>query len=94
MIHVDDKVRDYIKTIGLYRNKAKNVIALSEKLIAEFGGEVPRSRAGMRTATPVCATSPAARSSMPARACVPAIRSRALCCRTANRANSKSRRPR
>jgi endonuclease-3 len=41
----EEKVRDYIKTIGLYRNKARNVIALSEKLIAEFGGEVPRSRA-------------------------------------------------
>ncbi|VIO64974.1 Endonuclease III [Bradyrhizobium ivorense] len=41
----EDSVREYIKTIGLYRNKAKNVIALSEKLIAEFGGEVPRTRA-------------------------------------------------
>jgi endonuclease III len=41
----EDTVRDYIKTIGLYRNKAKNVIALSAKLIAEFGGEVPRTRA-------------------------------------------------
>ena len=41
----EDTVRDYIKTIGLYRNKAKNVIALSQKLIAEFGGEVPRTRA-------------------------------------------------
>ena len=41
----EDSVREYIKTIGLYRNKAKNVIALSAKLIAEFGGEVPRSRA-------------------------------------------------
>ena len=40
----EDKVRDYIKTIGLYRNKAKNVIALSHKLIDEFGGEVPRDR--------------------------------------------------
>jgi endonuclease-3 len=40
----EEKVREYIKTIGLYRNKAKNVIALSEKLIAEFGGEVPRTR--------------------------------------------------
>ena len=38
-------VTEKIKTIGLYRNKAKNVIALSEKLIADFGGEVPRSRA-------------------------------------------------
>ena len=45
----EDKVRDYIKTIGLYRNKAKNVIALSEKLIAEFGGEVPRTRAEIET---------------------------------------------
>jgi endonuclease III len=41
----EEKLRDYIKTIGLYRNKAKNVIALSDKLIAEFGGEVPRTRA-------------------------------------------------
>jgi endonuclease-3 len=41
----EEKVRDYIKTIGLYRNKARNVIALSEKLINEFGGEVPRTRA-------------------------------------------------
>ncbi|MBR1189248.1 endonuclease III [Bradyrhizobium sp. AUGA SZCCT0160] len=45
----EDTVRDYIKTIGLYRNKAKNVIALSQKLIAEFGGEVPRTRAEIET---------------------------------------------
>jgi endonuclease-3 len=45
----EDKVRDYIKTIGLYRNKAKNVIALSEKLITEFGGEVPRTRAELES---------------------------------------------
>jgi len=45
----EDKVREYIKTIGLYRNKAKNVIALSQKLIAEFGGEVPRTRAEIET---------------------------------------------
>ena len=38
------KVRDYIKTIGLYRNKAKNVIALCEMLIADFGGEIPQTR--------------------------------------------------
>ncbi|WP_293327926.1 endonuclease III [Parvibaculum sp.] len=38
------KLTDHIKTIGLYRNKAKNVIALSEQLIAQHGGEVPRSR--------------------------------------------------
>lgn len=40
----EDAVREYIKTIGLFRNKAKNVIALSEKLIAEHGGEVPADR--------------------------------------------------
>jgi endonuclease-3 len=38
------RVRDLIKTIGLFRNKAKNVVALSQKLIAEYGGRVPRSR--------------------------------------------------
>jgi endonuclease-3 len=45
----EDKVRDYIKTIGLFRNKAKNVIALSEKLIAEHGGKVPRDRDALET---------------------------------------------
>jgi endonuclease III len=40
----EDTVREHIKTIGLYRNKAKNVIALSEKLIADHGGEVPADR--------------------------------------------------
>jgi endonuclease-3 len=37
-------VRDYIKTIGLYRNKTKNVIALCQMLIADFAGEVPETR--------------------------------------------------
>ena len=40
----EDRLRDLIRTIGLYRTKARNVIALSQKLIAEFGGEVPRTR--------------------------------------------------
>ncbi len=40
----EDKVRDLIKTIGLYRNKAKNVVALSRILVEQYGGEVPRSR--------------------------------------------------
>jgi len=40
----EERLRDYIKTIGLYRNKAKNVIALSRRLIEDFGGEVPRTR--------------------------------------------------
>jgi endonuclease-3 len=39
-----DDVQERIKTIGLYRNKAKNVIALSERLLAEHGGQVPRDR--------------------------------------------------
>ncbi|MDE1939181.1 MAG: endonuclease III [Alphaproteobacteria bacterium] len=34
----------HIKTIGLYRNKAKNVIALSKTLLEQFGGAVPRDR--------------------------------------------------
>jgi len=40
----EDKVRDFIKTIGLYRNKAKNVVELSRRLVAEHGGKVPRER--------------------------------------------------
>ncbi|WP_422364371.1 endonuclease III [Pyruvatibacter mobilis] len=40
----EEKVRDYIKTIGLYRNKAKNVIALSRILLEQHGGEIPRDR--------------------------------------------------
>ncbi|MCV3207412.1 endonuclease III [Mesorhizobium sp. YC-39] len=38
------KLGDYIRTIGLWRNKAKNVIALSEALIRDHGGEVPDDR--------------------------------------------------
>jgi endonuclease-3 len=37
-------LEQYIKSIGLYRTKAKNVVALSEILLKEHGGEVPRSR--------------------------------------------------
>lgn len=40
----EDHIRDRIKTIGLFRNKAKNVIALSKMLIEDFGGEVPADR--------------------------------------------------
>jgi endonuclease-3 len=45
----EDKVRDLIKTIGLYRTKAKNVIALSQRLVDEFGGEVPGDRDVLET---------------------------------------------
>jgi endonuclease-3 len=40
----EDRVRDLIKTIGLFRTKAKNVVALSRCLVEEHGGEVPRTR--------------------------------------------------
>jgi endonuclease-3 len=40
----EERVRELIKTIGLYRTKAKNVVELSRRLVAEHGGEVPRSR--------------------------------------------------
>lgn len=40
---------EHIKTIGLYRNKARNVIALSRQLIERFGGEVPSSRAALQS---------------------------------------------
>ena len=40
----EERVAGLIRTIGLYRNKAKNVVALAKKLIAEHGGDVPRSR--------------------------------------------------
>ena len=37
-------LKDHIKTIGLYNNKAKNVMAMSEMLIKDYGGDVPRDR--------------------------------------------------
>ena len=37
-------MESHIKTIGLWRNKAKNVIALSQMILDEFNGEVPRTR--------------------------------------------------
>ncbi|PRY93555.1 DNA-(apurinic or apyrimidinic site) lyase /endonuclease III [Hasllibacter halocynthiae] len=39
---------EHIKSIGLFRNKAKNVIALSRILVEEHGGEVPSSRAALQ----------------------------------------------
>ena len=40
----EDRVRDLIRTIGLYRTKARNVVALSRRLVEAYGGQVPRSR--------------------------------------------------
>ncbi len=39
-----EKLKEYIKTIGLYNNKAKSIIALSESLIKNHNGEVPDNR--------------------------------------------------
>ena len=40
----EEGLKEHIKTIGLFNTKAKNVIALSERLVAEHGGEVPADR--------------------------------------------------
>lgn len=40
----EEGLKKYIKTIGLFNAKAKNVIAMSHALIEKFGGEVPRTR--------------------------------------------------
>jgi endonuclease-3 len=45
----EDQVREAIKTIGLFRTKARNVIALSRKLVDEHGGEVPRDGEALET---------------------------------------------
>ncbi|MEO5640893.1 MAG: endonuclease III [Sphingomicrobium sp.] len=45
----EERVRDLIKTIGLFNTKAKHVIALSQRLIDEFGGEVPQTREALET---------------------------------------------
>ena len=43
----ENKLRDYIKTIGLFRTKAKNVIGLSKVLVERHGGQVPHDRAAL-----------------------------------------------
>ncbi len=40
----EEALKQHIKTIGLFNTKAKNVIALSEQLVRDFGGEVPQDR--------------------------------------------------
>jgi endonuclease-3 len=44
-----EKIEEMIRTIGLYRNKARNVYALSKALIENFGSEVPRNREALET---------------------------------------------
>jgi endonuclease-3 len=43
----EEGVANHIKTIGLYRNKARNTIALSRQLLERHGGEVPHDRAAL-----------------------------------------------
>ena len=45
----EEGVIEHIKTIGLFRNKAKNVIKLSRILVEEYGGVVPSSRAALQS---------------------------------------------
>ena len=44
----EDRLIEHIKTIGLFRTKAKNVIALSKALIAEHGSQVPQDREALQ----------------------------------------------
>jgi endonuclease-3 len=43
------RVTDYIRTIGLFRTKAKNIIKLSQLLVEQHGGQVPRDREALET---------------------------------------------
>ncbi|MGJ8603151.1 MAG: endonuclease III [Marivita sp.] len=45
----EEGVTEHIKTIGLYRNKAKNVIKLSRILVEDYNGDVPNSRAALES---------------------------------------------
>lgn len=45
----EERIAATIRTLGLYRNKAKNLVALSRMLLERFGGEVPRSRGALES---------------------------------------------
>jgi endonuclease III len=45
----EERVKEHIKTIGLFNTKAKNVIALSQRLLDDYGGKVPCDRAALET---------------------------------------------
>jgi endonuclease-3 len=45
----EEALRQQIKSIGLFNTKAKNVIALSQALIRDFGGQVPRTREALQS---------------------------------------------
>lgn len=44
-----EEVEPYIRTLGLFRGKARNLVASARRLVEEFGGEVPASRAVLET---------------------------------------------
>ena len=44
-----DKLKEYIKTIGLYNNKAKNIMAMSKELVEKYNGEVPSDRTALES---------------------------------------------
>lgn len=45
----EERLIEFVRTIGLFRNKARNVIRLSQILVDQFGGQVPSSRAALQT---------------------------------------------
>lgn len=45
----EEKLKQYIKTIGLFNNKAKNIMLLSQQLVEKFGGAVPADRDTLTT---------------------------------------------
>jgi len=45
----EEGLKQHIKTIGLFNTKAKNVIAMAQQLVADFGGEVPQTREALIT---------------------------------------------
>jgi endonuclease III len=45
----EDGLKSYIKTIGLYHSKARNIIALCARLLDHYGGEIPRTREELQT---------------------------------------------
>ena len=45
----EEELQDIIRSIGLYKNKAKNLLAMSRRLLEEFGGEIPGDRASLES---------------------------------------------
>jgi endonuclease-3 len=45
----EERLTEYIKTIGLFRTKARNVIQLSRLILQNFEGEIPRNREGLES---------------------------------------------